>query len=72
MARQLQPGFVISICIARALAERDPKFLEVLRTNVAEVQGLNPVGSDAWDTLRIFATALNDPDIFPPSSKRSR
>ena len=33
-SKPMPPAVALSVCIARALAERDPKFLAVLRSNV--------------------------------------
>jgi len=68
MPKQMQPGFVVAVCIARTLHERDPKFLAALKANVVEFQGSQPRGEASWETLQTFYEALRDPEIF---SKRS-
>jgi hypothetical protein len=62
--RQIQPGFVLAVCIAQALQKRDPKFLAVLKETVDEVQKTQPQGETTWDTLQIFRAGLNDPELF--------
>jgi hypothetical protein len=63
--KQILPGFAVALCIARTLAERDPGFLKALRTNVLEMQGLQPPGQATWETLSIFLAAFEDRRIFP-------
>jgi hypothetical protein len=67
MARQIPPAYALSICLARPLHELDPKFLAVLRPTVADFQKMQPRGEMTWETLGLFLTALNDPEIFVKS-----
>jgi hypothetical protein len=63
--KQIFPGYVLSICIARALHERDPKFLATLRSTVMEMRSSQLHGETTWQTFEAFHAALNDPEIFP-------
>jgi hypothetical protein len=65
--KQIFPGYVLSVCIARALHERDPKFLATLRSTVLEMRKSQPQGEATWETLQAFHSALHDPEIFPRS-----
>jgi hypothetical protein len=63
--KQIFPGFAVPICIARTLAARDPGFLRALRTNVADMQRVQPREGATFETLSIFLAAMDDPTIFP-------
>jgi hypothetical protein len=61
-SKPLPPAVALSVCIARALHERDPKLLPVLRSNVVSFAGSNHYATG--ETLREFLEALDDPEIF--------
>jgi hypothetical protein len=63
--KQISPGYVLAVCIARTLQKLDPKFLATLSSTVDEVQAMQPRGEATWETLQAFASALSDPEIFP-------
>jgi len=65
--KQISAGYALSICIARALHERDPKFLATLQSKVLEMQKSQPRGEATWETLEAFYQAMKDPDVFPRS-----
>lgn len=62
--RQIFPGYAIGICIARALAKRDPGFLPELKSSVLALQKTQPHGETTWETLEAFHQALSDPEFF--------
>jgi hypothetical protein len=65
--KPILPGYVLSIAIAQALAERDPGYLPMLREKIWDLQQKQPRDSDAYRTLTAFLGALDDRQLFPPA-----
>ena len=67
MPKQISPGYVLAVGIVRTLDERDPKFLEALRTNLETLRAGQPKDGTTYETLSAFLAAMNDRDLFPPA-----
>lgn len=58
----------LAVCIARTLHLRDGKFLEALRTELAEMLQEAEPGSEPARFLYALSVALDDRKNFPPLS----
>jgi hypothetical protein len=60
--RAIPPAVALSVCIARALHEADPKFLPALRSSVRDFRQSHHYATR--ETLDQFLEVLDDPEIF--------
>ncbi len=55
------PGYLLSLAIAETLAERDPKFLPVLRRKLFELSHDRRADPIAVETISNFLLLLDEP-----------